>query len=291
MLDTRQIGLHAYYAGTSWLRKHYREKLEQERRAPMCVLFYHRVADKHPNPWTISSGEFERQIHWLIENMDIVSLEEVQRRMATGQNDRTTATVTFDDGYAENLDTAIPLLVQLGVPTTYFVTLDFMYGKKPFPHDVQRGVELPTNTIEQLLWMAGQGVEIGAHTRSHCDVGAITDPNELVDEVLTATEELSQLIGRPVRYFAFPYGKPENMNQAAVDLLRQAGLKGVCSAYGAYNFAGSDPFHIQRIHGDPDFIRFKNWMTIDPRKVSLGIDFRFAESTLLSDSQLSDSRS
>ncbi|MCC9600509.1 polysaccharide deacetylase family protein [Stieleria sp. JC731] len=278
MLDTRQFGLHAYYAGTSWLRKHYRGKLEQEGRAPMCVLFYHRVADQHPNPWTISRAEFERQMRWVSENLEVVSLQEVQRKIGLAENHRTTATVTFDDGYAENVEFAIPLLLEMGIPTTYFVTLDFVTQNTPFPHDVQRGVPLPINTVEQIRWMAEQGVEIGAHTRSHCDVGSITDPEELADEILTATEELARMIDRPIRYFAFPYGKPENMTRAAVELLRQAGMEGVCSAYGAYNFCGNDPFHIQRIHGDPDFIRFKNWMTVDPRKVSVGLDFQFRDS-------------
>ena len=40
---------------------------------------------------------------------------------------------------------------------------------------------------------------------------------------------------------------------------------GACSAYQGWNEIGLDEFHIQRIHGDPNFSRFKNWMTYDPR--------------------------
>jgi hypothetical protein len=45
-----------------------------------------------------------------------------------------------------------------------------------------------------------------------------------------------------------------------------AGYEAVCSAYGGFNFPGDDAFHLQRIHGDADMIRLKNWTTVDPRK-------------------------
>ena len=53
----------------------------------------------------------------------------------------------------------------------------------------------------------------------------------------------------------------------------EAGYRGVCSAYGGYNFPGDDPFHLKRFHADEQFIRFKNWMTIDPRKLRMHEDF------------------
>ena len=48
-------------------------------------------------------------------------------------------------------------------------------------------------------------------------------------------------------------------------MLREEGFLGVCSAYGGWNNVGEDPFHIQRIHGDPSFERVKNWLTYDER--------------------------
>ena len=48
---------------------------------------------------------------------------------------------------------------------------------------------------------------------------------------------------------------------------RKRGIRGVCSAYGGYNFPGDDPFHIQRFHADPEWIRWKNCLTVDPRKI------------------------
>jgi peptidoglycan/xylan/chitin deacetylase (PgdA/CDA1 family) len=269
-MHLRQFALDAYYFGTLPYRAGHMHRLKSRGRAPLCVLFYHRVADRHPNPWSIGFDRFARQIRWLKANVDLVSLAEIQERMRQGCNDRVAVHVTFDDGYSENCDRAIPFLLEHEVPTTYFVALDFAVRQQPFPHDVEAGVPLRPNSIAQLREMARAGIEIGAHTRTHCDVGAIGDPATLRDELVTATAELAERVQQPIRYFAFPYGQPSNVTAAAAELLRASGIRGVCSAYGGYNLPGEDAFHVQRIHGDPEWSRFRNWMTVDPRKVGVG---------------------
>jgi hypothetical protein len=72
-----------------------------------------------------------------------------------------------------------------------------------------------------------------------------------------------------VRYFAFPFGQYADLNESVFKTARQAGYEAICSAYGGYNFPGDDPFHLQRIHADDDMIRFKNWLSVDPRKLKV----------------------
>lgn len=234
-------------------------------RVPAIVLFYHRIADDHPNGWTMSRKDFKQQIDWMQANFDIVSLEEAQHRIMSSGNDRPTLSITFDDGYAENCEYALPLLIERRIPATYFVTTDHTFNQKPFPHDVKLGCPLPANTVESLLAIDRAGIEIGAHTRTHADLGSITDERELVDEVVTATIELEAVLQRKVRYFAFPYGQKVNLNDKVFGMFRELGFLGVCSAYGGWNEVGEDPFHLQRLHGDPNFQRMKNWLTFDPR--------------------------
>ncbi len=265
----------AYYYATLPLRSWKRRQMASAGQAPLCVLFYHRIADSYPNGWSMSNAQFQAQVDWMQQNVDLISMEEIQRRKAAGSNHKVAVNISFDDGYAENCEVALPMLIERGIPCTYFVSLDFILNQRAFPHDIEAGQPLPPNTTDQLRALADAGIEIGAHTRNHPNVGAIKDHDVLVDEIVTATRELSELIERPIRYFAYPFGKPENMTQMATDLARESGLEAVCSAYGAYNLPGEDPFHIQRIHGDPEFTRFRNWLTVDPRKLSIGRDFKF----------------
>lgn len=232
---------------------------------PVQILFYHRVADQHPNDWTMRCGMFARQIDWLERRFEVVSLFEAQRRIASGNNHVPTVCLTFDDGYADNLEFAIPLLLGRGLPFTYFVCSDHIRKRLPFPHDVAAGVPLAPNRAEDLRQLAAWGVEIGAHTRTHADLGRLTG-EPLRKEIVDSKREIERITGQPVRYMAFPYGLHCNLSKGAFHLAREAGYLGVCSAYGGYNFPGSDPFHLQRFHADCEFVRFRTWLGVDRRK-------------------------
>jgi peptidoglycan/xylan/chitin deacetylase (PgdA/CDA1 family) len=259
--------LSAYYGLT--LRARRRAAIDRAARQtePVRVLFYHRVADRYPNVWTIRTAKFAAHIRWLRERFDLVSLAEAQSRIAAGRNRWPTACITFDDGYADNLSFAIPLLLRNKIPFTYFVSTDYVLGRKPFSHDVAAGRPLEPNTPQQLRDLAAAGVEIGAHTRSHADLGGPLSREKLVDEIVTCKHELEAAIQREVRYFAFPFGQIENLSAEAFQIAYRAGYHGVSSAYGGYNFPGDDAFHLRRFHADPQFIRFVNWLTVDPRKL------------------------
>lgn len=233
---------------------------------PVGILFYHRVGDSSCNPWSISNKEFERQVNWLCDHFEIVSLAEAQRRIRSGANSVPTVCLTFDDGYADNCSFAVPLLIARRIPFTYFVTTRHTRSGSPFEHDVKLGQPLQPNSIDAIRAMADAGVEIGGHSRRHLDLGKIHDREVLLDEVIVATQEMSELIDHRIRYFAFPFGQIENLNATVFQLLKEHGFEGVCSAYGGWNEIGSDGFHLQRFHGDPDFARIQNWLTMDPRK-------------------------
>jgi len=266
MLDSKSLLLELYYRGSYPYRWWWNLKAAAGHRVPVVVLFYHRIADDRANPWTTSNRTFARQIRWLAERFEIVSLEEAQRRIRTGDNTQPCVSITFDDGYAENCEQAIPLLVRERIPCTYFVTLGNVLEGKPFPHDLARGNRFAPNSLEQLRAMASAGIEIGAHTYTHPDLGRLADDEQLHYEIVEAGRELQALLERPVRYFAFPFGQHANLSSRAFQLAYEAGYEAVCSAYGGYNFPGDDPFHLQRIHVDDDMIRLKNRVTVDPRK-------------------------
>jgi peptidoglycan/xylan/chitin deacetylase (PgdA/CDA1 family) len=267
MSDAKTLLLQLYYYGSWPYRRWWHRRAAAAGRSPVVVLYYHRIADDRANPWTISRRTFARQIDWLTRRFPLVSLEEAQRRIRSGDNTRPCVSITFDDGYAENCREAVPLLIGRRIPFTYFVTLANMLEGKPFAHDVEQGNRFPPNDLAQIRAMAEAGVEIGAHTYDHRDLGRVTDDGELRREVVEAGRELQDLVGRPVRYFAFPFGLRENLTSRAFQLAREAGYRAVCSAYGGYNFPGDDPFHLQRISVDGDMIRLKNRVSVDPRHV------------------------
>jgi peptidoglycan/xylan/chitin deacetylase (PgdA/CDA1 family) len=275
----RSLLLHLYYHASMPVRWWNHVCAVAEYRVPMIVLFYHRVADDRATPWTMSNRMFLRQIRWLQERFEFISLEETQRRIGRGGNYRPCVSITFDDAYSDNCRQAIPLLVKERIPCTYFVTARNVLEGDPFPHDLVYGHALAPNTIDQLRAMAGAGIEIGSHTYTHADLGAMTDRRLLRYEVAASGKDLQAAIGRPVRYFAFPFGHHAHLSSQAFELAREAGYEAVCSAYGGVNYPGDDAFHIQRIPADDSMIRLKNWMTLDPRKMRIPrFEYRATES-------------
>lgn len=225
---------------------------------------FHRVADDNANEWTTPTSVFRSTLRWLKHNFELISIEEAQRRIRSGQNYRDSVCVTFDDGYADNCDVAIPLMIEEQIPCTYFVTTDPVLLQHGFSHDIAMGTNLRPNTIAQLRQMASEGIEIGAHTRTHANIASIQSHRELTDEIITARNDLEDAIGVGIRYFAFPFGDYHNLSASAFQLARDAKFEAVFSNYGGYNFPGQDEFHFQRRGVDGPLVRIKNWINRDP---------------------------
>jgi len=106
------------------------------------VLTYHGVHDgsllpEHSRYSTkhVDVRDLRRQLMWLKRRYDVVSLAEVEKAIRTGDRSRRRAAVTFDDGYENNFTVAWPVLKELGVPATLFVTVDVVENQRPYDHD------------------------------------------------------------------------------------------------------------------------------------------------------------
>ncbi|MEE9603886.1 MAG: polysaccharide deacetylase family protein, partial [Thermoguttaceae bacterium] len=219
----KQLLLPLYYHGSRPVRWWNGVGAAADENVPISVLFYHRIADDGANDWTVSNGMFARQMCWLKANFEMISLQEVQTRIRRGANHRPCVSVTFDDGYADNCQQAIPLLIKERIPCTYFVTLRNVLDGEAFDHDLANGHDFAPNTVEEIRAMASAGIEIGSHSYTHPDVASISDPDKLRYEVVAAGKDLADVVQQPVRYFAFPYGLHANLSREAFLIARQAG--------------------------------------------------------------------
>jgi len=122
MNQLRKIFTDLWRVGSSPLRSFRIRQMKSAGKVPVFVLFYHRVAATNPNPWSMDFPTFKEQIRWMQQRFDMITMDEVQQRIESGFNDRPAVSITFDDGYAENCEKALPFLIQENVPVTYFVT-------------------------------------------------------------------------------------------------------------------------------------------------------------------------
>lgn len=144
------------------------------------------------------------------------------------------AALTFDDGLADNLTTLVPLLRETDAVATIFITTGWLDGTHPATgHRMLRRLEVRE--------LAGEPrVEIGGHTHSHPDLTTTTYEVAL-DEFRLNKTELEELIMRPVRAAAYPFG-PANLD--AKRACRDAGFIACCHTSGEGDW--NDPFSIPR---------------------------------------------
>jgi GT2 family glycosyltransferase/peptidoglycan/xylan/chitin deacetylase (PgdA/CDA1 family)/glycosyltransferase involved in cell wall biosynthesis len=96
--------------------------------ADAVILAYHRVADERPDPWSlcVTPARFVEQMAVLREQGEVISLTTFMRRLHEGAIQRRSIVVTFDDGYADNLHVARPVLEHFRIPATVFVASGYI---------------------------------------------------------------------------------------------------------------------------------------------------------------------
>ena len=197
----------------------------------MTILLFHRVTDQiSPDGLTVGTGWFRDFCRLVKSSYNVVSLGELNRLLKTSETPppRTLA-ITFDDCYADNL-IAARVLHEYQLPATFFIPTQYVDTSLRFPWD-QHLPPMPNLTWADLRQMADWGHEIGSHTVSHANFSKL-DEAEALRELIDSRRTLEEKVGRPVKWFAFPFGGKSNFRPDQVSLVRQAGYEGSVSAVG-----------------------------------------------------------
>jgi peptidoglycan/xylan/chitin deacetylase (PgdA/CDA1 family) len=211
------------------------------------VVAFHRVTDAYQDPLTCSVPDFERFCRFFRRHFAVLSLGEMVRRLERGLSLSGTLALSFDDGYRDNYECAAPILRSLGLPATFFVVSDFIGSDAVAWWDRELSPRPAWMTWSQVRELRADGFEIGAHTRTHADLGQATGP--VADREISGSrhEIEARLGGAPVELFAYPYGRAENLTESNRDLVRKSGFRCCASCSGGSNPRGGDPFRLRRI--------------------------------------------
>jgi len=120
--------------------------------------------------------------------------------------------------------------------------------------------EQPPHGCEPLAWdevraMARNGIEFGAHTRTHPVLSRVSSPAELTAEIAGSKRRIEEVLGSPVRHFCYPNGSKRDISPEAVEAVRQAGFDTAVTTESGLNAVGGDPFLLRRIGVDPGYAR------------------------------------
>ena len=227
-----QALLFPYILVRSWYRRF-------RGRFPVTILVHHLISDV-PHRLGMPTDILYREINFLKKHYRIVSLSEAVRILKSGVVKEPTIVLTFDDGYQENFITLRAVLEATGVPISMFVCSQLVTDQSHFLHDDQPGMHSDFVSLnwDQVAYWHREGMEIGSHTRSHFDCGSSVSTT-LDQEIAGSKKEIEEQLNTSVRFFAFPFGKPENICSQAIAIATSC-YDYFLSAYSHDNFPHRD---------------------------------------------------
>ena len=176
----------------------------------ITILIYHRVGGRTGTTVDLPTARFDEQMAHLADSCRVLSLDGVADELEGGVgpgDPRPAVAVTFDDGTADFVDEALPVLERYGVPVTYYVATDFIERQRPFPDD---GVPMTWQAAREAV--ASGLVTVGSHTHTHALLDRIPAP-EAAGELDRSVALIGERLGVEACHFAYPkavLGSPEN---------------------------------------------------------------------------------
>ena len=167
------------------------------------ILQYHHVADDTPAITSTRPAVFAEHMAHLAEHYNVMPLQAIIEFLQNGHAlpDKAIA-ITFDDGYANILKNAHPIMAQYGFPYTVFVN----------PPAI--GVAGNQLTWEEIEMMDKQGADFANHTLDHLHMLNRLDNesdeawlDRVVSNVEEAERQLTEKVGYSLKYLAYPFGE------------------------------------------------------------------------------------
>lgn len=180
------------------------------------ILAYHRI-----NPWhkkdalTVSPDRFEMQIEYLLKKkwkFESLSFLIAQRKFCFS--------ITFDDGFADNLWFALPILKKFNISGVIFLTVGYIETERIFPryNSYEKDRFLKWSEVKVLI---KEGIEIGSHSITHSHLTQIP-LKEAKKEIENSKKIIEDKTGKEVKYFCYPYG---DFNKKIMQLVEESGYE------------------------------------------------------------------
>jgi len=169
----------------------------------------------------VTPSRFAEQMAWLKRHgLRGVGVGTLLDAMRAGRQ-RGLVGITFDDGYDNLVESALPALLRHDFTATMYIVSGLLGGTNEWDEDWV----WPLMSAEQVRELAAAGMEIGSHSVSHLRLAG-ADADRLKAEVSDSRASLSDLIGAAIRGFAYPYG---SVDAAAQHAVRDAGYDYACA--------------------------------------------------------------
>ena len=239
------------------------------------VLMYHHVGTATPGMYpglSMTPRQFAMQIESLACGgyTAITCNDWIEWRNTARPLPEKPVLITMDDAYADTAEFALPILKKFGFSAVVFVVTHHIGGSNEW--DQRQGrPKLSLMTAGEIERWAADGIEFGAHSRTHPELDRISR-SQAEDEIEGSRHDLEKLLGKPVVSFAYPYG----CYDSEVKTLVGRSLKIAFTTVEGLNNLGADLLEMRRMwvhpsnhlsrfrsllrYGFSPFVELENWL-------------------------------
>ena len=194
------------------------------RQNELRVLIYHHI-DKN------KFSHFNKQLFFIKKNWNFITPKQFENHISgkiklTGKN----VLLTFDDGFNSNFIIANTILKRLKIKCIFFVPSEFIKLKsiKNSKLFIKNNIldqqisnlfdEIKNISINNLKILIRNGHTIGAHTKTHANLGTIKNNNMLKDEMINSCKDLERILKTKIKHFAYTYGNYKSMSEKSINI-------------------------------------------------------------------------
>jgi peptidoglycan/xylan/chitin deacetylase (PgdA/CDA1 family)/folate-dependent phosphoribosylglycinamide formyltransferase PurN len=218
-------------------------------RHPVRIFTYHRVTSLCRDGMTISPAGFQSQMKYISKTHRIVSLDDALKQLSEGTKlSKPLAVIAFDDAYRSVYTQAAPILRSHGIVATCFASTGLLSTNDHYLHDQDCPAREFTSvmTWDELRELHREGWTVGSHTVSHARLSHC-DQETLDHELGDSKTALEDAFGPLSLALAYPFGSRTDINERALATAKRLGYAACLGDFGGENFAGADPFALNRI--------------------------------------------
>jgi peptidoglycan/xylan/chitin deacetylase (PgdA/CDA1 family) len=209
------------------------------------ILFYHRISDDR-DLLAVTPKRFRAQMALLADaGCRVVDVADAWAMLARGESPPGVVGLSFDDGYRDIAEHALPVLEQHGFRASVFVATSVVDGSASFSWYASQPAVLSWSDIVALD--RDSPFRFEAHTLTHPDLRALRT-SAVEREIAGSKDALEEHLGRRVDVFCYPAGLFGRRERAIV---ARAGFRAATSCEPGANSPRTDPFALRRVAVHP----------------------------------------